>query len=567
MFSMAVSLAVSRFSSVLADRMEAMLRFGTEQEQGDPGDPSESPSLPDVENAVPDDVQDSALQNIESLGPIFGAILNMVIGVVSGIVLTAIVALAVRIALRTRSRMLSHMKILLVPGFTAMGFLGARVGLELSGRDLSLYELLAFLLLIGTAAGFAWFALRVVSVIQRRVELRYDEVTTEDRRGRRIKTQMQLIKRVLNTIIIIIAVSAILLSIPQVRALGAGLLASAGLVSVVAALAVQTTLTNVFAGMQLAFTDAIRVGDVVVMDEYYGTIEDITMSYVVLKIWDGRRIIYPSSYFTTTPFENYTRTGTEISAGIDFHVDWRVPVDAIRSRLKALLESTELWDGRDMSIQVYDIAEERATRRAAVSARNAGDLWDLQCLVREDFIKFISEEHPQAMNILRVEQTPPQRLEVEPVGGEPKSESNSKSAAASKSEPQPSQDAKPMRSRTSWDMNSAPKIDEDKIRTWRTSEPPVEIGVFPAVPSKEIEEHSDPAPDTSSVPLTQASDAGSMYTGSVAAIERGADMAGPGEDAYRSRAQRTDELDQVDRDDDRERPKEQPTNEDEDKDR
>lgn len=324
-----------------------MLRFGTEQEQGDPGDPSESPSLPDVENAVPDDVQDSALQNIESLGPIFGAILNMVIGVVSGIVLTAIVALAVRIALRTRSRMLSHMKILLVPGFTAMGFLGARVGLELSGRDLSLYELLAFLLLIGTAAGFAWFALRVVSVIQRRVELRYDEVTTEDRRGRRIKTQMQLIKRVLNTIIIIIAVSAILLSIPQVRALGAGLLASAGLVSVVAALAVQTTLTNVFAGMQLAFTDAIRVGDVVVMDEYYGTIEDITMSYVVLKIWDGRRIIYPSSYFTTTPFENYTRVGTEISAGIDFQVDWRVPMDALRARLRALVESSDLWDGRD----------------------------------------------------------------------------------------------------------------------------------------------------------------------------------------------------------------------------
>src|SRR5699024_9680416 len=105
----------------------------------------------------------------------------------------------------------------LVPGFTAMGFLGARVGLELSGRDLSLYELLAFLLLIGTAAGFAWFALRVVSVIQRRVELRYDEVTTEDRRGRRIKTQMKLIRRVLNTIIIIIAVSAILLSIPQNR--------------------------------------------------------------------------------------------------------------------------------------------------------------------------------------------------------------------------------------------------------------------------------------------------------------------------------------------------------------
>jgi len=541
-----------------------MLRHETEEA---PAEPTEVPSLPDVEEAVPEDVQNSALENIDSLGPVFGAILNIVIGALAGVVLTAVVAVIVAFVLRRRQRFLSHLKTLLMPAFTAMAFLGARIGLELSGHDLRLYDLVAFLLLIGTASGFAWLALRVVNVIERRVELQYDEVTAADRRGRRIKTQMQLIKRVLNTAIIVIAVAAILLAIPQVRALGAGLLASAGLVSVVAALAVQSTLTNVFAGMQLAFTDAIRVGDVVVMDDYYGTIEDITMSYVVLKIWDGRRIIYPSSYFTTTPFENYTRTGTEISAGIDFHVDWRVPVDAIRSRLKALLESTELWDGRDMSIQVLDIAEERATLRAAVSARSAGDLWDLQCLVREDFIKFISEEHPQAMNILRVEQTPPQRLEVEPVGGEPKSESNSKSAAASKSEPQPSQDAKPMRSRTSWDMNSAPKIDEDKIRTWRTSEPPVEIGVFPAVPSKEIEEHSDPAPDTSSVPLTQASDAGSMYTGSVAAIERGADMAGPGEDAYRSRAQRTDELDQVDRDDDRERPKEQPTNDDEDKDR
>src|SRR5699024_6250736 len=126
MFSMAVSLAVSRFSSVLADRMEAMLRFGTEQEQGDPGDPSESPSLPDVENAVPDDVQDSALQNIESLGPIFGAILNMVIGVVSGIVLTDIVALAVGIELRTRSRMLSHMNIMLVSVFNVLWFLCVR---------------------------------------------------------------------------------------------------------------------------------------------------------------------------------------------------------------------------------------------------------------------------------------------------------------------------------------------------------------------------------------------------------------------------------------------------------
>src|SRR5690625_6688921 len=160
--------------------------------------------------------------------------------------------------------------------------------------------------------------------------------------------------------------------------------------------------------MQLVFSDAIRVCDDGVMYDYYGTIEDISMSYVVLKIWDGRRIIYPSSYFTTTPFENYTRVGTEISAGIDFQVDWRVPVDALRARLRALVESADLWDGRDAKIQVLDIANDRATLRVAVSARNAGELWDLQCLVREDFIKFISEEHPYAMNVMRIEQAPPE---------------------------------------------------------------------------------------------------------------------------------------------------------------
>ena len=503
-----------------------MLRFGTEEA---PGEPTESPSMPDVENAVPEDVQDSALQNVESLGPIFGVILNMSIGVLSALVLTALIALTVRIMLRTRPRMRTHMKILLVPAFTAMAFLGARVGLSLSGRDFALSDLLEFLTLIGTVAGFAWLALRVVNVVQRRVELRYEESTTEDRRGRRIKTQMQLIKRVLSTVIIVIAIAAILLTFPQVRALGAGLLASAGLVSVVAALAVQTTLTNVFAGIQLAFTDAIRVGDVVVMDEYYGTIEDITMSYVVLKIWDGRRIIYPSSYFTNTPFENYTRVGTEISAGIDFQVDWRVPVDALRARLRALVESSDLWDGRDLSIQVLDIAGDRATLRAAVSARNAGELWDLQCLVREDMIRFVSEEHPAAMNVMRIENLPE--------GPAPEIEAPEATRGKTTESGTPKS-----QTHTPWDLGAVPEVDTGKLRSRRGGEPPVERGWIPTVQKKSDNALKETGPDTSSVPLTQPSEDGSMYTGSVAAIERGADMAGPGEEAYRERQQNTDEL-------------------------
>ncbi|HEY4558826.1 MAG TPA: mechanosensitive ion channel domain-containing protein [Enteractinococcus sp.] len=518
-----------------------MLRHEPEEA---PAEPSEAPSMPNVEEAVPEDVQHSALENIESLGPVFGATLNVVIGMLSGVLLTAAVALIVSFVLRSRKRLLSHLKILLMPAFTAMAFLGARIGLELSGNDLPLYTLVAFLLLIGTASGFAWFALRIVNVIERRVELRYDEVTAEDRRGRRIKTQMQLIKRVLNTVIIVFAVAAILLAIPQVRALGAGLLASAGLVSVVAALAVQSTLTNVFAGMQLAFTDAIRVGDVVVMDDYYGTIEDITMSYVVLKIWDGRRIIYPSSYFTTTPFENYTRVGTEISAGIDFQVDWRVPVDALRARLRALVESSDLWDGRDAKIQVLDIANDRATLRVAVSARNAGELWDLQCLVREDFIKFISEEHPYAMNVMRIEQAPP-----EPSAEVPEQKPERQKPERQKPEREPAKRKRaqePAHRSSRWDMNSVPRVDHDRSQRYGP-EPPVELGAIPTITrrqKKQDEELASTGPDTSSVPLTKPSEDGSMYTGSVSAIERSADMAGPGEDAYRKRAQRADGVDE-----------------------
>lgn len=516
-----------------------MLRHETQEA---PAEPTEVPSLPNMEEAVPEDVQNSALENIESLGPLFGVSLNIAIGVLVGLIVTAAVALVARFLLRSRKRFLSHLKILLVPAFTAMAFLGARIGLELSGRDIAMYDLLAFLLLIGTASGFAWLALRLVNVIERRVEVRYDEVTAEDRRGRRIKTQMQLIKRVLHAIIIVIAIAAILLAIPQVRALGAGLLASAGLISVVAALAVQTTLTNVFAGMQLAFTDAIRVGDVVVMDDYYGTIEDITMSYVVLKIWDGRRIIYPSSYFTTTPFENYTRVGTEISAGIDFQVDWRVPVDALRARLRALVESSDLWDGRDAKIQVLDIANDRATLRVAVSARNAGELWDLQCLVREDFIKFISEEHPYAMNVMRIEQAPPEpRVETPEQQPEPKPER----------EPAQRKRAKEPSHRSSrWDMNLVPSFDHDRAQRY-SAEPPVEIGTIPTITRRQQQQDDElvpTGPDTSSVPLTKPSEDGTMYTGSVSAIERSADMAGPGEEAYRSRAQNTSELEIVEQD-------------------
>ncbi|TFI48876.1 mechanosensitive ion channel, partial [Micrococcus endophyticus] len=264
------------------------------------------------------------------------------------------------------------------------------------------YRPASFLLLIAVAAAGAWAAWRLVGVIEEGILGRYQETGVEHRRERRIRTQTILIRRILNAVIVVVAIAVVLLGVPEVRSLGAGLLASAGVISVIAGLAVQSTLTNVFAGFQLAFTDAIRVGDVVDMEGVFGTVEEITLSNVVLKLWDGRRMVYPSSHFTTQPFENWTRVGTEVSGVVELDVDWRVPMPALRERLTQLLDSTDLWDGRESSMQVTDAIGGTVRIRAVVSARNSGDLWDLRCLVREDLVTFLRSEHPEAIVVQRV---------------------------------------------------------------------------------------------------------------------------------------------------------------------
>lgn len=199
------------------------------------------------------------------------------------------------------------------------------------------------------------------------------ELGAEDRRGRRVQTQVDLIGRILAAVIITVAVAAVLLLNESVRGLGAGLLASAGVVSVVAGLAMQSTLANLFAGIQLAFTDSIRVGDVVVIEENFGTVEEITLSTVVIKSWDGRRFIYPSAHFVATPFENWTRVGTELLGVVELDVDWRVPTDALRGRLKRLLTTTDLWDGQTSNLQITEATGGHVQARVVVSARNSGN--------------------------------------------------------------------------------------------------------------------------------------------------------------------------------------------------
>ncbi|HEX9226811.1 MAG TPA: mechanosensitive ion channel domain-containing protein, partial [Arthrobacter sp.] len=212
-----------------------------------------------------------------------------------------------------------------------------------------------------------------------------------------------LARRIGVALIAIVALGIAMLTFPAIQALGAGLLASAGVISIVAGLAAQTSLVNVFAGIQLAFTDAIRVDDVVVVQKEWGRIEEITLTYVVVHIWDDRRMILPSTYFTTTPFENWTRRQSDVMGTVEFDLDWRAPVEDLRAELKKVLATTDLWDKRVGILQITDATAGFVRVRILVSAADSAQLFDLRCLIREELVLFLQQEHPTALPHVRLE--------------------------------------------------------------------------------------------------------------------------------------------------------------------
>ena len=209
---------------------------------------------------------------------------------------------------------------------------------------------------------------------------------------RKMRTQVILVRRLIVAVVLTIGVASVLMTFPAIRVFGQGLLASAGLISIVAGLAAQSTLTNVFAGVQLTLSNAMRVGDVVSVDGQSGTVGEITLSYVVIHLWDDRRLILPTSHFTSTPYENWTRRGGRINGVIDFDVDWSVPMDALRAELDRVLSETTLWDGRKSSLFVSDITGGRVRIRIIVSAANTDDMFSLSSHVRESMVAFISDQ-------------------------------------------------------------------------------------------------------------------------------------------------------------------------------
>ena len=344
------------------------------------------------------------------LGPIVGAF----VGIVVSVLLSALARKALSKA-ATASSILARVR---RPGHFTFAAWGAWAGLGIAlvnphlsdWNGTSITTFLMHVLLIVALACLTWMAYAAAWVFEDAAKARQD---SDQGRSRRFETQAQVLRRLTQSIVVVVGAVAIIGTFEVARQAMTTVLASAGVISVIAGLAAQQTLGNVFAGLQLAFTDAIRVGDVVVAGDKHetGSVEEITLSYVVVRIWDERRLIIPCRYFTQTPFENWTRRAAAQLGTVELKLDWSAPMALIRAKVEQLLSATDLWDGRTWGVQITDSDEYTVTVRILVSAKNSGHLSDLRAYLREQLISWIVTEEPWARPAQRIE--PRQTVTVE----------------------------------------------------------------------------------------------------------------------------------------------------------
>jgi small-conductance mechanosensitive channel len=237
--------------------------------------------------------------------------------------------------------------------------------------------------------GVAWLSLRLLGVATLWLEEQSGGVSGA-LRGRRVRTQAMLLRRVASVTVGCLAVAFVLMQFEFVRSVGLSLLASAGVASVVIGLAAQKSLGAIIGGIQFSFAQPVRVGDAVVVEGEFGEVEEINLTYAVVQLWDKRRLILPITYFLERPFENWTRSATDIVGAVLLKVDLSIPVDALRAELRRICEADPLWDKRSCALQVTDSDAGSMTLRAAVSADDATKLWDLRCNVRERMLAFLN---------------------------------------------------------------------------------------------------------------------------------------------------------------------------------
>jgi small-conductance mechanosensitive channel len=251
-------------------------------------------------------------------------------------------------------------------------------------------------------AAIAWVLYRVVDAACTLLLERYRIDVPDNREARAVHTQVTVLRKVAISTIVLFGFAAMLMVFDQVRQVGATILASAGVAGIVIGFAAQRSVGMVLAGFQIALTQPIRIDDVVIVEGEWGRIEEITLTYVVVNIWDQRRLVVPVTYFLERPFQNWTRTTSELLCTVELFVDHDMPLEALRAELTRVLESSKLWDRRVNVLQVTDVREHTVMVRALMSAANSGHAWDLRCEVREGLLRFLQREHPGSLPRLRV---------------------------------------------------------------------------------------------------------------------------------------------------------------------
>jgi len=256
---------------------------------------------------------------------------------------------------------------------------------------------------LGLIAAVAWLVILFSEVVADLISSKYSVDVADNLTARRIQTQIQMLHRIVVIIVAIVSVAIMLMTFPAIRQIGTGLLASAGIAGIVVGMAMKNTLSSLIAGIQIAFTQPIRLEDVVVVEGEWGWIEEIEMTYVVVRIWDLRRLVLPLSYFLEHPFQNWTRRSADLLGSVFLYVDYSVPIEEVRKELRRIVGSTDKWKGDVCAVQMTDAGPQTVQLRALVDARDSGDAWDLRCYVREKLVQFVQEKYPHVLPRVRAE--------------------------------------------------------------------------------------------------------------------------------------------------------------------
>lgn len=250
---------------------------------------------------------------------------------------------------------------------------------------------------------FAAVLIGIIKIFEDIIYHRFDPAQTDNLKERKIRTQLQFVRRFIIMLIVLITLALVLLSFESLRKIGSGLLTGVGVGGIIIGFAAQKSLGNLLAGFQIAFTQPMRIDDVLIVEGEYGRVEEINLTYVVLRLWDQRRLVLPINYFIEKPFQNWTRSSAELLATVYLYLDYNVPVDKLREELSRLLNQNELWDKRVNVLHVTDAKENTIELRALMSARNSGEAFDLRCYIRENMIDFIRTNFPDSLPKTRAE--------------------------------------------------------------------------------------------------------------------------------------------------------------------